>query len=93
VGDNCLLTFNYIVIMVNTLLLSYTVGLYGSGLNKPSEVKVGLACTVPLCCYMFWWTFRLCLTDMDIQYFQKVFIPFDLFHILLCYSLNSKCIK
>ena len=28
----------------------------------------------------------------DVQYLQKVFIPLDLFHILLCYSLNSEWI-
>ena len=28
-----------------------------------------------------------------VQCLQKVFIPLDLFHILLCYSLNSKLIK
>jgi hypothetical protein len=28
-----------------------------------------------------------------IQCLQKVFTPLDFFHILLCYTLNLKCIK
>jgi hypothetical protein len=31
--------------------------------------------------------------DMYTQCLQKVFIPRDVFHILLCYSLNSKWIQ
>jgi hypothetical protein len=30
---------------------------------------------------------------MHVQCLQKVFTPLDFFHILLCYSLNVKCIK